>query len=497
MAYDNSYDGYGWEDNPDTWGVPVDESVPTLPDNGGGDWGYQPVPYSPPEEPVQAEPQYQQAPIESTSNGGSVTQPDNQGGGNNSQQQGESFDPKAWLENLSQATHTNNVGETDLAQIQGKKAEDLPQFLRDLEAQYARRGAPTASAGGQGGDADTNNDGLIDAGWNFGSGGQWTFSEQGGGPVSPKGGSGYLDYWHKQGVTDAQIFDNNGQLRPGWTHVQNGYAYTPPAGTQTGGSGGGRSSGGSGGLSSQDLLNLLGGLGGQVAGPGEAGVFNGPLQQVGQDPFSQILSGGYANLLGNEGSTSFGNDITSTLSGLISRGGQISEDPATKAARFEAARQPIDAMRKAQIAGARGTLANRGLLSEPGMPQGSEIGAMGRIEENLAPAYATAAQNLASEQANADNERLGQALTLATGLSQAQAQTFLATLQGGTERQKVLSDIALGALDRNIVWNQFLAQLGLDRARVLYAAQNQGVEALLPLLQMFSQFVQISSGGYV
>ena len=145
----------------------------------------------------------------------------------------------------------------------------------------------------------------------------------------------------------------------------------------------------------------------------------------------------------------------------------------------------------------RGELANRGLMSEPGQPQGSEIGALGRIEEKLAPYYATAGQELASEDFAANNERLSQALTLATGLSQAQSQTFLATLESATDRQQVLSQIALETLDKNMTWNMFLANLGLERGKVMNQLQTGQLESLYPLLVLFSQYVNMSRQGYV
>ena len=196
------------------------------------------------------------------------------------------------------------------------------------------------------------------------------------------------------------------------------------------------------------------------------------------------------------GATESSQAMLDKLMKVIESGGRV-DDPSLYAQRFEAARQPIDSMRKAQIAGQRGTLANRGLLSEPGMPQGSEISALGRMEEGIAPWYASAAQGLASEMAQEDSDRVSQALTLATGLSQAQAQTFLQTLGDATQRQKVLSDIALSTLDRNILWNQFLAQYGFDRDQALETMQRGRNEDAMTILALFQRYVDASTGGYV
>lgn len=294
----------------------------------------------------------------------------------------------------------------------------------EYEARERRRGAPTASAGGRGGDADLNYDGKLDPGWTKGAGGQ---------------------------VTRTSGFD----------------------------------------------LSQLQKLGGQYTGPGGSGVFPGnQLQQVGQDPLSQLISGGYLSMLQNGGQSQLGQDIDSTLRGLISRQGAVDENPQAKAQRLEAARQPIDSLRKAHIDSAKGNLANRGLLSVPGIQQGAEVGTLGRIEEAIAPHYATAGQNLAVADLDLQDQRLTQALGLATGLSQAQSQSLLATLNSAGNRQQMLSEIALSTLDRNMAWNRFLAEFGLQRDSLFYAIEQGRVDSVMPILQMFIQYAGLLNRGY-
>ena len=79
----------------------------------------------------------------------------------------------------------------------------------------------------------------------------------------------------------------------------------------------------------------------------------------------------------------------------------------------------------------------------------------------------------------------------------AQAQNFLRTLEGSTDRQRVLSEIALGTLDRNMVWNQFLAEFGLKRDMALEAVTSGRIEDLNTILALFQQYVNTSAGGYV
>lgn len=64
-------------------------------------------------------------------------------------------DDQAWLDELAKQNGGIGVGETDLANLQGKNPEDRAQFQSDLTAQYARRNEPKDGAlgGGLGGNA--------------------------------------------------------------------------------------------------------------------------------------------------------------------------------------------------------------------------------------------------------------------------------------------------------------------------------------------------------
>jgi hypothetical protein len=168
---------------------------------------------------------------------------------------------------------------------------------------------------------------------------------------------------------------------------------------------------------------------------------------------------------------------------------------------------------------ARAELASRGLVSEPGVPQGSEADAISRIQQSLAPGFAGAVRDINTGSIQAQNNRLIQALLDATsltgtgattqsnqlisalssitGLSQTGANTFLNTLGSGTQRQIGLATIALDTLGQNQQWNQFLAQFGLNRDALLYQIQNGQTSLLGPLLSLFSQLTGISAGGFI
>lgn len=224
--------------------------------------------------------------------------------------------------------------------------------------------------------------------------------------------------------------------------------------------------------------------------------YRGQAVEVGTDPFSQLISGGYADLLSRRGQTPFGSEIEGYISGLLGRGGEIDEDPSLMAQRMEAARQPIEAFRRMQTNQGRAELANRGLISEPGQPQGVEASFLANLDEELAPWYASAGQNLASELARDRSQRFDRALTLGTGFASQQASDYLNALRGATDRQATLADIALGTLDRNMTWNRFLAEYGLSRDEMLEAIQSGRQDDVNQMLELFQDYVNASREGY-
>lgn len=244
-----------------------------------------------------------------------------------------------------------------------------------------------------------------------------------------------------------------------------------------------KTSSGSGGTLG-DLKQLYGQLGQQYGGPGGPGITNGPLQQVGQDPLSFLITGALADFIGRGGSTAFGQDVQSALSEMIN-----GKNPAINS-RFESARELMSKGRRTQVNDARAELANRGLLSEPGIPQGAETGAIQRIEDNIAPEFARALRDIYTEET-------GSALQLATGMAADQARTFLAGLGEGTARQTALAGIALQQLSQNMAWSQFLAEFGLKRDQVLAQLQQGRTDDVMQLLNTFLSLTSLSRGGYV
>lgn len=278
------------------------------------------------------------------------------------------------------------------------------------------------------------------------------------------------------------------------------------------------------------------------APPGDAGVFDPTLlQQVSDDPLSQLITAALAGLLTEGGQTPFGTDLEETLRQLIGEGGGGGEatpfgkemedtirnliatsgdinDPAIRA-RFESARELENKAMRTQMTDARAALAGRNILSEPGMPQGPETTAVRRITESIAPEFARATRDIyatemeaadkrkmealglgtgmATAQMQARDSRLVSLLTQATGLAEDQARTILDTANAGTDRQAALANIALRSLEDNMVWNQFLAQYGLDRERLMNEIENGNTENVTSILSLFMQFASLIRGGYI
>lgn len=215
------------------------------------------------------------------------------------------------------------------------------------------------------------------------------------------------------------------------------------------------------------------------------GVFPDPTQQIGQDPLSQLTSDVLGTMLlsGGDPVTPFGHAVQGTLLNTLQNGGN-------NPLQFAQAREAFDRARIAQLNQSRADLANRGLLSEPGIQQGPELSAMQRIEQNLAPVFSGAVRDYMINNYN-------QALNAATGLAGQEQGNVLNTIKTVTDRQGVLSDIALRTLEQNRLFNQFLAQYSLDRDKVLADLASGQDSALLLLLQQYIATLNSSASGQV
>ena len=144
-------------------------------------------------------------------------------------------------------------------------------------------------------------------------------------------------------------------------------------------------------------------------------------------------------------------------------------------AQFESLRQPIDKARRTALNAVRGELANRGTL----MGGGDYTNAIGRIESDLAPDFASAVQRASAENvAGARGSALG-------------------ALQGGNQNRAIRGDLALRQLDQNRQWNQFLADFGLRREQVLELLSQGRVDQLLQYYDIWQKGIDTAAEGQI
>ena len=204
-------------------------------------------------------------------------------------------------------------------------------------------------------------------------------------------------------------------------------------------------------------------------GLGTQDVINGDTNQwqwVTTGPASGSANGGQAagqlgglfSSLGNFGSTLNNRALNAPSGGASSTQASLSMPRASSlSTALEAARMPYEIARRTQMNNARADLANRGLLGEPGHASGAEASAINQIESGLAPAYT-----------GAINDRLQQ-----------------------------LDALNLGELEQNRLWQQFLADFGLNSQRVAYDMQAGNTDQYLQLLRLWLDAAQTSANGFI
>jgi len=216
------------------------------------------------------------------------------------------------------------------------------------------------------------------------------------------------------------------------------------------------------------------------------GITNGPLQEVGQDPFSELITGSLADLIQRGGSSEFGDLVKSSLTDYMRGSGSTN-------ARYESARELANKARRSMISDSRASLADRGLLSEPGAPSGIEAGVLRSINQDVSEEFARTVRDIAADQ----DDRILPVLQIATSMSQAETGNLLSALGQGTQRQTALAQIALQQLSQNMAWNQFLAEFGLERDQALAMLQNGQTDDLMGLMNLFLSMGSLLRGGYV
>lgn len=270
-------------------------------------------------------------------------------------------------------------------------------------------------------------------------------------------------------------------------------SFAPGYGPQGGSPAGSQAGSQAGGFDLSSMLSLFGDMGQDYGGPQSSGVFpSDNLQQVGQDPFSELITGGLAALIGSggQGFSEVGDASNDALMRMLESGGGFNEDIIN--ARMESARENAERWRKGQMDTLQAGLADRGLIGS-----GPERTGMEKIGLEMEGIGATALRDIFADQSGAADERLMQALGMGMGAGQANNRTLLDTLGEGTNRQNVLAQIAMDSLGQNMEWQQFLSTFGLSQDALMNEIQMGRIDRVLELLALFNQQAQIAAGGFV
>jgi hypothetical protein len=145
---------------------------------------------------------------------------------------------------------------------------------------------------------------------------------------------------------------------------------------------------------------------------------------------------------------------------------------------------------------ARAMLADRGVISEPGIPQGAESDAIERITQSLALPYSQAIGDIEAHGMDLAHDDVTNALQLATGMSSDQAARILQSVGTGSNRQVALAGIALQQLQSDRDWQQFLSEFGLNHDMVMEQLRQGRVSLAIQLAGIFANQSEAASSGF-
>lgn len=231
--------------------------------------------------------------------------------------------------------------------------------------------------------------------------------------------------------------------------------------------------------------NGAGGSGSSGSGSTGSGTTGtGQLSQSTQDIINSMLGQTPQQASGDVGNTS--NDPLSKLTDwrlgdLIANNGKVTNDNGqAEALNLETAREQADRARNAEMSGVDANLANRGLLDQYDPAGGAHASSAQYVERNdIAPMFSNAVQNYMINDGNNASNRL------------------MTALNDVTNRQGVISNIALQSLSQNTAFNEFLATFGLQKDQVLNELATGQNSQLMTLMSLFLQGAGTAAKGFV
>ena len=180
--------------------------------------------------------------------------------------------------------------------------------------------------------------------------------------------------------------------------------------------------------------------------------------------------------------------LNSTLEGLYAGG--LNKDIVSQ--RVSGARDDMERARKSTSATNRAALASRGLIGD-----GPEITAMNRADERLGDTYAQEIGDIYADEGGNADQRMMQALSLAAGLSTADADRLVRQFEAETNRTGMQGNLALGNLRAGNDYSLGLGNLGLGRDQLLQAADAGDMDRMIELIQLLLQGAGQGAQGYL
>lgn len=165
--------------------------------------------------------------------------------------------------------------------------------------------------------------------------------------------------------------------------------------------------------------------------------------------------------------------------------------------RREMARNNLDRGLETTMEQMRAMLADRGLISMPGAPQGPELESTERWSLPLQQTFLQELRTSELDEQDRADEAERDALTRATGWTRDQVDSRMAGARTAQERQQMMASISLGVLDRNIEWNKFLAEFGLKREQIAEEMRQGRFQNVQGLMQSFLALMNASRGGFI
>lgn len=171
--------------------------------------------------------------------------------------------------------------------------------------------------------------------------------------------------------------------------------------------------------------------------------------------------------------------------------------------RVDNQRDVLNQNRKSQTASNNARLAERGLIGD-----GPQSTAMGNLETRLGEGFNSAVNEIYADESQNADDRMMQALTLSTGLSQSEAQNLIDMFRANTERdlgtgrlnldtQLGYGNLALGNLDATNSYNLGLDTLGQAREFKLADLDAAQIDRVIKLLDQGLTLQQIIDQGWI